>query len=147
MRKTRLDIEATGYFNMRQAAYRPMRDAGGGAIVFISASSGAVGYAGLATVATAKGALGRLARNLAVEWAPDDTRANTMNPGYTERPPASGDVNPGAGDLEEEARNLTPLGRRGRLEEFADPVVFLASDAAAFVTGRSPMVDGGYCIE
>lgn len=147
MWRTCLDIEVTGYFNLCQAAYAPMRDAGGGAIVFVSANSSAVGYAGLATVATAKGALGQLARNLAVEWGPDNIRVNTMNPGYTEHLPPAGDVNPGAGDLEEEVRSLTPLGRRGRLEEFADPVVFLASDAAAFVTGQSLMVDGGYCIK
>ena len=142
-----LDIELSGYFYLCQAAYRPMRDAGGGSIVFVSANSSAVGYADLVTVATAKGGLGQLARNLAVEWGPDNIRVNTMNPGYTEHLPPAGDVNPGAGELEEEVRRLTPLGRRGRLEEFADPVVFLASDAAAFVTGQSLLVDGGYAVK
>ena len=147
MWRTCLDIELTGYFFMCQAAYRPMRERGGGSIVFIASNSSVVGYAGLVTVATAKGALGQLARNLAVEWGPDNIRVNTMNPGYTEHLPPAGDVNPGEGDLEDEVRNLTPLGRRGRIEEFADPVVFLASDASAYVTGQSLMVDGGYCIK
>ena len=58
------------------------------------------------------------------------------------------DVHPGdSGDVEEDVRRLTPLPRRGRIEEFAHPVVFLASDAASFITGQNLAVDGGYAIK
>ena len=143
-----LDIEVTGYFFMCQAASGPMIEQNSGSIVFISANSSVVGYSELVTVATAKGAIDQMARNLAVEWGRHNIRVNTMNPGYTEHLPSSGDVNPGeSDDLDAEVRRLTPLQRRGQLEEFADPIVFLASDAASFVTGQNLMVDGGYAIK
>jgi NAD(P)-dependent dehydrogenase (short-subunit alcohol dehydrogenase family) len=47
--------------------------------------------------------------------------------------------------LNEEVKQMTPLGRRGTIAEIAGPVVFLASDAASFVSGVCLAVDGGYC--
>ena len=142
-------LEVTGYFNCAQAAGAQMSKQGdGGSIVMVGANSSVVGYRDLITVATAKGGVNQMVRNLAVEWGDMGVRVNSINPGYTEHLPPAGDVKPGDSDnLEADIRSLTPLPRRGRVEEFAWPVVFLASDAASFMTGQNLMVDGGYSIK
>ena len=143
-----LATELVGYFNCAQAVAPAMFRQGGGSIIMVSANSSEVGYRELTGVAAAKGAVDMLARNLAVEWGDRGIRVNTINPGYTEHVPSYGsDVNPGKGDIDAEVRRLTPLMRRGRIEELAHPVVFLASDAASFITGVNLMVDGGYAIK
>lgn len=143
-----LATELSGYFFLCQAAYRPMSDQKGGSIVMMSANSSKVGYGELVTVAAAKGGVDQLARNLAVEWGHLGIRVNSINPGYTEHLPAAGDVAPGdSGDIEEDIRRLTPLRRRGRVDEFANAAVFLASDASSFITGHNLVVDGGYAIK
>lgn len=148
MWNTTLAFELTGYFFACQAAAPAMIAQGGGAIVMIAANSSMVGYADLVTVATAKGGVDQLVRNLAVEWGKHGIRVNSVNPGYTEHLPSAGDVHPGdSGDVEEDIRRLTPLPRRGRVEEFAHPIVFLASDAAGFITGQNLAIDGGYAIK
>ena len=148
MWNTTLAVELTGYFHCAQAAAEPMIAQGGGSIVMVSANSSMVGYSELVTVAVAKGGVDQLARNLTVEWGGHGIRVNSINPGYTEHVPPAGDVSPGdSADIEADIRRLTPLGRRGRIEEFAWPVVFLASDAASFITGQNLAVDGGYAIK
>lgn len=145
---TTLAVELSGYFFCAQAAAPAMIEQGGGSIVMIGANSSMVGYAGLVTVAAAKGGVDQLVRNLAVEWGQHGIRINSINPGYTEHLPPAGDVAPGdSGDVDEDVRRLTPLPRRGRIEEFAHPAVFLASDAASFITGQNLAVDGGYAIK
>lgn len=142
-----IDTEMSGYFYLCRAAY-PHMAAKGGSIVFISANSSIVGYSDLIGVSTAKGGLDMMARNLAVEWGKDGIRVNTINPGWTEHVPEDGaDVAAGDGDLEEDIKATTPLRRRGRMEEFACAGVFLASDAASYVTGHNLVVDGGYSVK
>lgn len=144
-----LEVELTGYFYAAQAAGAQMVKQGtGGSIVMISANSSVVGYGELITTAAAKGGVDQMCRNLAVEWGRHNIRINSVNPGYTEHLPPAGDVKPGeSDDIEADLRRLTPLPRRGRVEEFAWPVVFLASDASSFITGQNLMVDGGYSIK
>jgi gluconate 5-dehydrogenase len=143
-----LNTELTGYFYAARAAGRHMVKQRTGSIVMVSANSSEVGYDELVAVATAKGGVDMLARNLAVEWGRYNVRVNTINPGFTEHVPDDGaDVTLGEGeDLEEEIRRATPMQRRGRIEEIAAPAVFLASDAASFITGMSIRVDGGYAV-
>ena len=144
-----LATELNGYFFLAQAAVDLiMKTARQGTIIMIGANSSIVGYNDLITVAAAKGGIDSVARNLAVEFGEFNIRVNTVNPGYTETPPEEGDVIPGySGDLEEDIRGMTPLQRRGRIEEFAYATVFLASDAASFITGQCLAVDGGYSIK
>ena len=144
-----LATELNGYFFLAQAAVQQtMKINRKGTIIMIGANSSIVGYHDLITVAAAKGGIDSIARNLAVEWGEFNIRINTVNPGYTEALPPGGDVVPGySGDLEEDIRGMTPLRRRGRVEEFAYATVFLASDASSFITGQSLAVDGGYSIK
>lgn len=143
-----IDVEMSGYYYLSKAAFPFMAKKRAGSIIFISANSSIVGYADLVGVATAKGGLDMMARNLAVEWGGDGIRVNTINPGWTDHVPEDGaDVAAGEGDLEEDIRATTPLKRRGHMEEFAFPAIFLASDASSYVTGHNLVVDGGYCIK
>ena len=144
-----MQVTIAGYFNVAQSAGRQMiRQGRGGSIIAMSANASIVGYAGLTAGAAAKGAVDQMCRNLALEWGGHGIRVNSMNPGYTEHVPAYGDVSTGAGDnLEDGIRMMTPMGRRGRIEEFVWPAIFLASDASSFVSGTSLVVDGGYSIK
>ena len=143
-----IDTEMSGYFYLCRSAYPFMKARNGGSIIYVSANSSMVGYADLIGVSTAKGGLDMMARNLAVEWGDDNIRVNTINPGWTDHVPEDGaDVAAGEGDLEEDIRLTTPLRRRGRMDEFAYPAVFLASDASSYVTGMNIRVDGGYAIK
>jgi len=143
-----IDTELSGYFYLCQAAHRLMSQRKCGSIIMVSANSSVVGYADLIGVATAKGGLDMMARNLAVEWGGVGIRVNTINPGWTEHvPPDGADVAAGTGDLEADIRATTPLQRRGRMEEFAFPAIFLASDASSYITGQNLIVDGGYSVK
>ncbi|SEN63391.1 SDR family NAD(P)-dependent oxidoreductase [Halomonas caseinilytica] len=143
-----INTEMSGCFYLSQAAYKTMAKQRNGSIIMISANSSTVGYTDLIGVATAKGGVDMMARNLAIEWGQNGIRVNTINPGFTEHVPEDGaDVAAGDGDLEDDIRTATPLERRGRVEEFANPAVFLASDAASYVTGHNLVVDGGYSVK
>jgi gluconate 5-dehydrogenase len=143
-----IDTELSGYYYLARAVYPLMARQKSGSIIMVSANSSTVGYIDLIGVATAKGGVDMMARNLAVEWGKDGIRVNTINPGWTEHVPDDGaDVAVGEGDLEEDIRRMTPLRRRGRMAEFAYPVVFLASDAASYITGHNLVTDGGYSIK
>jgi gluconate 5-dehydrogenase len=143
-----IDTELSGYYYLARAVYPVMAAQRSGSIIMVSANSSLVGYAGLVGVAVAKGGVDMMARNLAVEWGRDGIRINTINPGWTEHvPDDGGDVAAGEGDLEEDIRVMTPLARRGRVEEFVYPAIFLASDASSYVTGHNLVVDGGYSIK
>jgi NAD(P)-dependent dehydrogenase (short-subunit alcohol dehydrogenase family) len=136
----------TGAFLCAQAAGRQMVAQGnGGSIILISSTASLVGFNKLASYGASKGGVDQLCRQLAVEWGPHDIRVNAVNPGYTLSNMAGTEARHKDAALNEEVRRMTPLGRRGTVEEIAGPVVFLASDAASFVSGVCLAVDGGYC--
>lgn len=143
-----MDVEVNGYFYAARTVGRHMVAQQSGSIIMVSANSSTVGYQELVGVGAAKGAVDSMMRSMAVEWGAGNVRVNTINPGFTEHVPEDGaDVTPGdGGDLEAEIRRTTPMQRRGSIEEIAAPAVFLASDAASFITGESIRVDGGYAI-
>jgi NAD(P)-dependent dehydrogenase (short-subunit alcohol dehydrogenase family) len=135
-----LNVRAT--FVTLQAAARKMVQAGRGSIVLISSQMGHVGAARRSVYCTTKHAVEGLVKAAAVELAPHNVRVNSVAPTFVETPmtePFLADANFRA---EVEAR--IPMGRLGRVEDVAGAVVFLASDAAALVTGTSLVVDGGW---
>ena len=85
-----------------------------------------------------------LVRGLAAEWGPHGIRVNAFNPGYTNHA-MTGE---GEAYLEQASQDIiarTPLRRMAEMKEMVGPAVFLASDAASFVTGTILLADGGWC--
>jgi gluconate 5-dehydrogenase len=139
-------VNLTGAFLCAQAAGRQMIAQGkGGSIILISSTGSLVGFEGLTAYGASKGGVDQLCRQLSVEWGRHNIRVNAVNPGYTTNNMAGSDERHGSPEEDEEIRRTTPMGRRGSVAEIAGPVVFLASDAAGFVSGVCLAVDGGYC--
>jgi len=95
-----------------------------------------------------KAAVVRMARQLAVELGPDGIRVNSVSPGQTPTVLRGVDEPPGGPPVAARGGGeaAIPLRRRGRLDDYAGPVLFLASDLAAYVTGIDLLVDGGVAI-
>jgi gluconate 5-dehydrogenase len=126
-----------------QAAVRKMIELGnGGAVVNISSVRADLGInAGYSAYVAAKGAISSLTRQWATEWAKHGIRVNAIRPTFVDTPQVAmllGDPDFKAGIV-----SRIPLGRVGDTDDMTGPVVFLASDAAAFVTGQVLGVDGG----
>ena len=113
----------------------------GGSIILISSIAGLVGQTAIGVYGITKAADAALGRNLAVEWGHRGVRANTIAPGLVKTDMAR--VlweNPG---MLKSMERASPLGRIGEPDDIAGAVCFLASDASAFVTGQTLVVDGG----
>jgi NAD(P)-dependent dehydrogenase (short-subunit alcohol dehydrogenase family) len=139
-----LDVNLGGYFHCAQLAARHMLDNGGGSIVMNSSIASTVGIHGLLGYAAAKGAVNQLVRTMAVEWAQRGVRVNAIAPGYMENIMSTAGEEHARTEKQEQVITFTPMGRRGHPDELGGPVVFLASDAASYVTGQILYVDGGY---
>ena len=134
-----LDANLTAGFRVARRAVKGMMKGRWGRIVFVSSIVGAAGQAGQANYAASKAGLVGLARSLAKEFASRNITVNIVAPG-----PIATDM---LDALPEERRQAmaqaVPLGRLGSPDEVAGVICFLASDAAAFVTGAVIPVDGG----
>jgi len=136
---TVLDTNLTGGFRVARCAVRSMMRARWGRIVFISSIAGRIGQSGQANYAASKAGLVGLGRSLAKEFGSRNVTVNVVAPG-----PIATDM---LAALPKEQRDdyamSVPLGRLGEPSEVATVVVFLASDAASYVTGAVIPVDGG----
>jgi len=140
-----LDVNLKGYFFFAQAVAKVMITHGGGSIVSNSSICGEVAVANISAYNISKGGVNMMTRSLALEWAVHGIRVNAFSPAFMEVFMA-GDANDHGEAAEQAILDHTPLGRRGRADELVGPVVFLASDAASYVTGEVLMVDGGWTI-
>ncbi len=130
----------TSAFNLTQLATPHLVDGDGGAVVNIASAAGRFRDRGFAAYGTAKAALIALTRNLAADLSPK-VRVNAVAPGSIATPAL--DIVLQSDELHDEMVNRTPLGRLGTPEDIAAAVLFLASPASSYVTGRVIDVDGG----
>jgi NAD(P)-dependent dehydrogenase (short-subunit alcohol dehydrogenase family) len=118
-----------------------MVERGRGSIVNLSSVSGVIGTPNRAAYAATKGAIDAATRSLAIELGPSGIRVNAVAPGVVDTDLwARNKAIPG---VVEQIEQQTPLRRWATADDIADVVVFLASDAARFVTGETICVDGG----
>jgi NAD(P)-dependent dehydrogenase (short-subunit alcohol dehydrogenase family) len=136
-----LEVNLTGALLTAQAAARRMMSQRRGSIVFMASIAGIDPLAGLGAYSVSKAGLLGLMRALAKELGSNGIRVNAVAPGLIEtRFSAALFQNQAA---YEQIIGRTPLGRHGQPDDIASSVVFLASDAAAYVTGQVLIADGG----
>jgi NAD(P)-dependent dehydrogenase (short-subunit alcohol dehydrogenase family) len=138
-----IDIDLSAAFFCSQAAARPMLAAGRGVIVNITSLTGHVGLARRAAYSAAKHGLEGLTKTLSSEWARRGVRVMSVAPGYVATELLAGTMKAGGFTFEDVA-GRTPLGRLAEPSEVARVVAFLVSDDAAYLTGSSVLVDGGW---
>ena len=117
---------------------------GGGSVILMSSIAGLRGNKSIGAYGIAKAGIAQLARNLAVEWGPQNVRVNSISPGLI-RTPFAAPILTDERYLERRLQ-LTPLRRVGDPSEVAAAALFLASRGGAFVTGHNLVVDGGTTI-
>ena len=138
-----LEVNATGTFLCCQVFGRLMVAGGGGRIVNVASVAGLVGQDAEIMDAVgytaSKGAVVALTRDLAVKWAPLGVAVNAVAPAFFLTRMTQGVISKG----EDRMQAITPMGRIGQPGELKGVVLFLASDAASYVTGQILAVDGG----
>jgi 3-oxoacyl-[acyl-carrier protein] reductase len=136
-----LAVNLKAAFWLTQAALPFLRRSGSGRVLLTSSVTGPrVAYPGLAHYAASKAGLNGFIRSAALELARDRITVNGIEPGMIATPAAD---NLGDESHQEALRRSVPLGRLGSPEDIAAAMLFLASDAAAYVTGQTLVVDGG----
>lgn len=140
-----IDVNLTGVYLACRYALLHMRARGRGAIVITSSPHALITSPDSGAYAASKGGVSALMRALALESATEGVRVNAVLPGAIDTPMVRREAEVAA-DPEEQMRRfglIHPMARIGQPEEVAEAVLFLASDAASFVTGTSLAVDGG----
>jgi NAD(P)-dependent dehydrogenase (short-subunit alcohol dehydrogenase family) len=135
-------IDQTGVFLGMKYAASALTESGHGSVINISSIFGTSGgFGGSPAYHAAKGAVRTLTKNVALHWAQQGVRVNSVHPGFIDTPildQAKGTP------IEQAMLDMTPMGRLGQPAEIAAGVAYLASDDASFVTGLELYIDGGY---
>jgi NAD(P)-dependent dehydrogenase (short-subunit alcohol dehydrogenase family) len=139
-RVLRVNVEAP--FRLSQAAAPAMKGQGHGRIIAVTSISAEVAIPRVSAYAMSKGALRQMVRALAVEWARDGITVNAIAPGrfWT----AMTDAVFSDERLHAGAVRVIPMGRPGVASDLAGATVLLASDASAYITGQTIVIDGGW---
>jgi len=139
-----MDVNAKGTYFMSKAAAASLKISAG-SIVNVSSDAGLNGNVNCTAYCAAKGAVTLFTKALALEMAPHGVRVNCVCPGDVATPMLDRQIAaaPNPGEFRREMESVYPMGRIGTPEEVAGVILFLASDAASFVTGAAWPVDGG----
>jgi NAD(P)-dependent dehydrogenase (short-subunit alcohol dehydrogenase family) len=137
-----IDTNLTGTLRAAQVFGRHMLQRKSGSIINIASLSTFVALYEVAAYSASKAAVASLTKSLALEWSESGVRVNAIAPGVFRTP-----LNEKLLDETERGREFllrTPMRRFGKVEELAGAAIFLASDAASYVTGEVLVVDGGF---
>jgi 2-deoxy-D-gluconate 3-dehydrogenase len=140
-----VDVNLKGVFFVAQAVGRQMRDQSpqGGCVINVASQMGLVGYYDRAAYCSSKAGVVNLTRVLAIEWAPDNIRVNSVCPTFVDTPLTKPmfETNPAMG---QDILNRILNHRLATAEEIAAGIVYLASPGAAMVNGHALVIDGGW---
>lgn len=137
-----IDVNLTGTLRACQSFYEPLAASGHGRVINIASLNSYVSLLEVTAYAASKSGVLGLTRSLAVEWAQKGVNVNAIAPGVFRT-----ELNSGLLDGTDRGRELlarTPMKRFGKTAELAGTAIFLASDAASFITGQCIVVDGGF---
>jgi NAD(P)-dependent dehydrogenase (short-subunit alcohol dehydrogenase family) len=137
-----IDINLTGTFLCCKYLGGVMVEQGVGSIINVSSVAGHVGLLRSVPYCASKGGVEMLTRALALDWAKSGVRVNTLAPGWVDT-----DLTHGLLEHDTHGRRLldhTPMGRFATPADMVGAAVFLASDASAYMTGQSMLIDGGW---
>jgi NAD(P)-dependent dehydrogenase (short-subunit alcohol dehydrogenase family) len=137
------DVNIKGVFYCLKYEIEEMLRTGGGSIVNTSSIFGLNGYPGWSLYSATKHAVTGMTKSAALDYAKQGIRVNAVGPGPIETPLLAA----GTGGDPHSYASFVPMGRIGQPEEIADPVVWLLSDEARYVTGHTFPVDGGVCAQ
>jgi NAD(P)-dependent dehydrogenase (short-subunit alcohol dehydrogenase family) len=139
--KAVMDIDVLGTFNTCRAAYEHLR-LPGASVINISAGQAFRAMAMQAHVCAAKAGVDMLTKTLALEWGPAGVRVNSVTPGAVDDTEGMRRLAP-VPEMREAVLSRIALGRLAAKDDIADLCLFLASDAAAYITGAILVCDGG----
>jgi gluconate 5-dehydrogenase len=140
--QTQINLHLSAPFFLSQSLAPSMKDRGWGRIINIGSLQSFRAFANSAPYGAGKGGVVQLTRAMAVEWGPYGITCNAIAPGFFPTAltaPVFADT-----ELSNRHASQTCLGRNGALNDVDGLIVFLASDASAYITGQTLMLDGGY---
>ncbi len=137
-------VNLKGTFFTAQAVGKVMIRQHGGRIINIGSQAGSVALPTESVYCMTKAAVSHLTKCLALEWAPHNITVNAVAPTFIETDGTKKWLDDK--DFRDSVVRRIPVGRVGRVEEVALPVVFLASDASSLVTGATLLIDGGWTL-
>ena len=137
-----MDVNVRGVYLGIEHSIPAMKKAGAGSIVNISSIAGLLGRPGSPYAYTAsKGAVRLLTKGIAIDYAGDNIRCNSIHPGPVETEMLASVTN--SPEVAERRRSEVPLQRIGTVRDIALAVLFLASDESSWITGAELVIDGG----
>lgn len=138
-----MDVNAKSCFLGMRTIAPLMAEKGGGSIVNMASTNALTGIACRMAYAASKAAVRIMSQSIAIEFATDQVRVNSVYPGFVRTGIAEYGAQVAGRSIEDLGRMVSPLGRIAEVEDVANMVLFLASDEARHVTGAEFVVDGG----